>query len=106
MIIQPYIENAIKHGLLHQKGLKILTIHFKLHPKYLTCTINDNGIGRKASQEINARRAKYHKSFASKANEQRIDLINAVSAKKIQIQILDQHPGTQVILHFPLTENM
>jgi tetratricopeptide (TPR) repeat protein len=49
MIIQPYIENSIWHGLQHLSGDGKLLIDFKLKDKYVVCTIEDNGIGRPAS---------------------------------------------------------
>ncbi|MCH2044753.1 MAG: histidine kinase [Saprospiraceae bacterium] len=53
LLLQPIIENAFKHGLLHQEGKKKLSIHIKQQDVYLYCYITDNGIGRKASHEIN-----------------------------------------------------
>jgi LytS/YehU family sensor histidine kinase len=75
MIIQPFIENAIKHGLLHKKGNKELTIHFELNEK-LICTIIDNGVGRKRSEEIKKRLTEQHQSFATEATQKRIELLN------------------------------
>lgn len=66
MIIQPFIENALKHGLLHKKGNKNLFMEFKLMHDVLICEITDNGVGRKKSEEIKARNSKTHQSFATK----------------------------------------
>ena len=53
MLIQPYVENAIIHGLFHKEGEKRLSIHFSMSTeKDLHCTIQDNGIGRKKAAEI------------------------------------------------------
>lgn len=76
MIIQPYIENAIKHGLMHKSGKKILTITFtKIEGRMVRIEIRDNGIGRKRSQEINRHRREKHRSFAMNANRQRVDIL-------------------------------
>ena len=53
LLIQPFAENAIWHGLLHKDGPKKLTVHFKADgDESLTCIIEDNGIGRTKALEI------------------------------------------------------
>lgn len=107
MIIQPYVENAIKHGLLHKKGNKHLEIKFYKEKTHFFCQIRDNGIGRKQAGKIARRRSKYHKSFASQANLNRIKLMNELSNSNITLKITDlykdnQAAGTEVLLKFPL----
>ncbi len=75
LLVQPFIENALVHGLMHRKGLKELSIRFEL-TDLLTCTIIDNGIGREKSREIQKRRNGDHESFALSAIEQRMNLLN------------------------------
>jgi LytS/YehU family sensor histidine kinase len=65
MIIQPFVENAIKHGLMHKMGLKTLLIRVELLEDMWCFTVDDNGIGRKASEIIN-QKIKKHISFATK----------------------------------------
>ncbi len=109
LFIQPYVENAIKHGLLHKNGCKLLNLNFSLNStnKKIICTVDDNGIGRNAS-EIIKNRTKFPKSFATKANQKRIDLINSTTSEKIEIEIIDKldnasNPkGTKVILKIPI----
>lgn len=76
MLIQPFIENSIKHGLLHKSGNKKVTINFELDPseEYLICTIEDNGIGRKKSEEIKSKTN--HNSFSTASINQRLKLLN------------------------------
>jgi two-component sensor histidine kinase len=90
MIVQPFIENAIKHGLLHKEGLKKLHVSInKSTTNQVIIRIEDNGIGRKASTEINSKRIN-HQSFASEAIASRIDLINSASnKKKVVLEIQD-----------------
>ena len=76
MMLQPYVENAIKHGLLHNEGDKRLSINMRQEKNVLTICIDDNGIGRKKSAELNFKRNKYHEGFATNANEKRLDLLN------------------------------
>lgn len=107
MLFQPFIENALKHGLLHKKGKKELLIKFYKDNKNLYCKIADNGIGRKKAEEIKARKNTSHQSFATKAIEQRIELLNHYFINNYQIEIIDQynndHPsGTTVIITIPL----
>jgi tetratricopeptide (TPR) repeat protein len=51
MLIQPYVENSICHGLMPGEGKGLIKIDLKLEKDYISCTIEDNGIGREASQE-------------------------------------------------------
>lgn len=105
MLLQPYVENSIKHGLLHKKGDKKLIISFsKLKDGGIKCTIEDNGIGRSASSNINKSKSIGHKSFATGANKHRIDLINQNRDKKIKVDIIDLYSdkiptGTRVEIY-------
>lgn len=110
MLIQPYVENAIKHGLLHKKGDKYLHLNFILTTHHtLQCTITDNGIGRKRSGEINAMRQKKYTSFATGATQKRLELLNYDKKICIAVHIEDLQDnmgnatGTKVILEIPLS---
>lgn len=109
MLVQPYTENALKHGLLHKKGQRNLKVTFSQpNEKTLRCTIIDNGIGRKAAAALKDRRGNTHKSFATQANENRLDLLNYKKNKQIGVHITDlydplENPiGTKVTLDIPL----
>lgn len=108
LLIQPFIENAIKHGLLHKKGDKHLRIHFKLKES-LICTISDNGVGRAASEKIQARRKKSHASFATKSIENRFELLRKSYGENLGITYIDTETdgkptGTTVILTVPFKQ--
>ncbi len=111
MLVQPYVENAIAHGLFHKKGSRDLRITIKPTPEkdYVEICIDDNGIGRKLSLEINAKR-KDHISFSNSANEKRIELINQTLVRKIKIEIIDKKDeeqnatGTTVKLFIPMND--
>lgn len=108
MLLQPFIENAIKHGLLHLKGEKKLDILFRKKENLLQISIDDNGIGRKRSNEINANNRKDHISFATNAIEKRLEILNKNKTKKITIQYVDKFEfeesiGTTVIINIPTT---
>ncbi|MBU3012333.1 histidine kinase [Polaribacter vadi] len=108
MLIQPYVENALKHGLLHKKNHRRLKIYIhKPSDKIIECIIEDNGIGRAKSKEINKKRVSQHKSFALKATTERLDLLNYGRDKKIGVEIIDLQEnnkaiGTKVILKIPI----
>ena len=106
MIIQPFIENALKHGLLHKKGQKVLTIEFQSN-EGLICLIKDNGVGRKHAEEIKERRASNHRSFATNATEKRIELLNEYDKENYSFEIVDLEEngislGTLVKIKMPL----
>lgn len=107
LIIQPFVENAIKHGLLHKKGIKELLLNFKRDLNYIIVTIDDNGVGRKRSHEIKQKSQIQHKSFATEATQKRIDLLNDNYREKIEIEIIDKIDvntvlGTKIIIRFPI----
>lgn len=109
MLIQPNIENAVKHGLLHKQGEKKLDVHFYLqNESTLCCTVTDNGIGRQRSSEINAQRLTKHTSFATGATQKRLELLNHDRTLPIEVKYEDLHDiygnasGTKVTLQIPL----
>lgn len=105
MLLQPYVENAIKHGLLHKQGIKELSITFKLQGNTVICEILDNGVGREKSRQIQARREKAHLSFSTEANTKRIDLIRESTNTNISVNTIDLKEngkalGTKVVFTF------
>jgi sensor histidine kinase YesM len=74
MILQPFVENAIKHGLLHKKGDKKLRVQFLTEKESITCVIIDNGIGRKASGLLSQNRTNAHLHMATSSVQKRFDL--------------------------------
>ncbi len=108
MLVQPYVENAIKHGLLHKKKDCKLIIDFKyLNDNYIKCIIEDNGVGREKSNEINHKQMRFHKSFATEATASRLELLNYKSESKIAVEIEDLYnediaSGTRVIINIPI----
>ena len=107
LFIQPYVENAIKHGLLHKRDSRILQINFKsIKNNSLVCEIIDNGIGRDESMKINQKRLNKPASFAMTANNERVNLYNRINTNQIKISIEDiskdnKIGGTKVTIHIP-----
>jgi len=108
MIIQPYIENAIKHGLLHKKGKRILTVFIQqISDDLIECIVEDNGIGRAKSKIINKKRLKKHKSFALESTSERLQLLNFEKNEEIGVTINDvlideKVCGTRVLIKIPI----
>ncbi len=77
MLIQPFVENSIKHGLLHKQGDKKVSISFDLDEKEenLICIVEDNGVGREKSAEIKSKQIQQHESFSTSATEERLRLL-------------------------------
>ncbi|GGE32940.1 tetratricopeptide repeat-containing sensor histidine kinase [Psychroflexus planctonicus] len=112
MLIQPYVENAVKHGLFHKKEKGKITIEFKrVSEKCIACSIEDNGIGRKKSASLQAKKTNLHQSFATKATEERLALINQQNFEKIGVEIKDLETedgeaiGTRVQISIPIKNN-
>ncbi|MDZ7933912.1 MAG: tetratricopeptide repeat protein [Emticicia sp.] len=110
MLIQPFVENSIKHGLLHKKGEKKVTIHFDLDTaeENILCTVEDNGIGREKSGEIKSKRGNQHESFSTSATEERLKLLSSQLNAKDLVRYEDltdaegNPTGTKVIIKIPL----
>lgn len=108
MFLQPYVENAIKHGLLHIEGTKKLDINFEIKNNTISISIEDNGIGREKSNALNAIKNKNHKSFATEAMQNRIDILNKTRLNSIRLEYIDkknacdQTNGTIVKIEIPL----
>jgi LytS/YehU family sensor histidine kinase len=112
MLIQPYIENALKHGLLHKKNDRKLKVSLfnALDENNIICVIEDNGIGRKKASEIKAMKSKMHESFGTKVTKERLDLLNYGKTNQIGVQIEDlydaeESKGTKVTISMPLAKD-
>ena len=107
MLIQPFIENAIVHGLLHKEGKKVLKVTFTLAGS-LVCRIEDNGVGREASAKVNKNALSSHKSHGIKVTEERLQILNQVYNVDASVKILDlvtpdnRPGGTQVTLRMKI----
>ena len=107
LVIQPYVENALKHGLLHKEGKKKVTIELT-KGEHLMCVITDNGIGRVKAKEIKERQAKFHASFATEANQSRLELLSQLENENFTEIITDLYDaagtatGTEVRLQLPI----
>jgi hypothetical protein len=111
LLLQPFVENAIWHGIMHKEGKSgEIQITVAKREDYLLCKIKDNGIGREKSAEINRQKKKTHKSLGVKITESRLKLINLYFGGKLQINYKDlkdrngNAKGTEVCIHLPIIQ--
>jgi len=88
MLLQPFVENAIWHGLLPLKGKGVLTISFTDMQEYFKCCIVDNGIGRENALSLKGLK-NTHVSNGIHNVEERIELLNKMNKRKISLTIYD-----------------
>lgn len=92
MLLQPFVENAIWHGLLNseseEKKLSI-TVHDEEDSEDYVFIIEDNGIGRKQAEALKANRLNTHKSVGTTLTESRIELFNRNLTNDIKLEIQD-----------------
>jgi two-component sensor histidine kinase len=112
MLIQPFIENSIWHGLDGEDKSIAVAIHFKKQDEKLVCIIDDNGIGIKQSLEMKKMGNGHHNSVAVFNIKQRINLLNEKYDLRSSVTIEDKmswtafpEKGTRVILNLPLELN-
>ena len=109
MIVQPYVENAFKHGLLHKKEDRRLQIRVRAHEQeaVLIWEIEDNGVGRAAAAGFQTQRPANHQSFASSATQKRLELLNEGRSNAIAVRFIDlqdeqgRATGTKVVIEIP-----
>ncbi|WP_439556726.1 sensor histidine kinase [Dyadobacter sp.] len=106
MLLQPYVENALWHGLMHKNGDRKLTVTFeRMDDDIFRCLIEDNGIGRKQSLEIKQynSKAKRHKSKGLQIAKDRLDLLER-QGQHASVEIIDKYDpegnpeGTLVVI--------
>jgi len=109
-LIQPFIENAIWHGLLPKEGSKHLSISFKIvNERALSCIIEDNGVGREEAKKRET--IGKGKSLAITFIEQRLQLMAKIYKTDYGILIVDkinhtgESQGTRIIATIPILKN-
>lgn len=106
MLVQPFAENAINHGLVHKTSKGRLHIKFDLVDNgMLKCTIDDDGVGRHEAKRIEEQKNKKHVSRGMQLIEERVKTYNFIEDIDIQIHITDKQPpqsGTKVEISIPV----
>lgn len=104
LLIQPFVENAIWHGLMHKEGNRLLTLKFMEDDNNIICTIEDNGIGRKQAATMKAYSGKDHTSKGIAVSQERL---KTLKYKKGSINIIDLEDsnglacGTRIEIYLP-----
>ncbi len=108
MIVQPFVENAIWHGLLHKETPGKMYLRFMLQEDTLICEVEDNGVGREKAKEMKSKSATTRKSLGLKITADRLAILNSRSERQGGISFedlvdTDQSPvGTRVTIRIPV----
>jgi len=107
MLAQPFIENAIEHGIIHKKNGGNIKIKFYSSGNYLFFEVTDDGVGREKAAELEKGREKVHVSMATTITKDRLEVINKKLKSKITLKIIDLKDknnkplGTKVVITIP-----
>ena len=109
MLIQPYVENAITHGLMNKEnGKGSLHVELQLLNDQIICTVEDNGIGRAKAMEIRQQKNNSHQSMGLNITESRLKLVNELYGKNMKVVYTDlqddngEPAGTKVEINIPI----
>ncbi|MVM37993.1 hypothetical protein GO730_10970 [Spirosoma sp. HMF3257] len=106
MIIQPYIENAILHGIAHKKDKGCIRLTIEPQSDHLDCTVDDDGVGREKAQSFK-KQLSTHQSVGLRVTEDRLQLIGQRSGQAAGVTIIDKYDdqqqatGTKVVIQLP-----
>ena len=90
MIVQPFVENSIWHGLMPKQGERWVHIHFKMKTDdLLLCTVRDNGIGREAASRIKSSNTGQHKSKGLSLVYDRLSILRQQYGQAFDVTIQD-----------------
>jgi len=109
LLLQPFVENAIWHGLMHKEEGGTIRIEVtQPNDHLLRFDITDDGVGREKATEFKSKSATQNKSFGMKVTAERIELINQLYHTSTQVQIIDlknkqgEATGTKVVVEIPI----
>jgi tetratricopeptide (TPR) repeat protein len=103
LILQPFVENSIWHGISKKQGAGKILIEIKKEGNMINCVVEDNGIGRKKSEaEKEGITSKEKKSLGMKITKARIDIINKIKKSKAGVELSDLAEGMRVEVRLPL----
>ena len=105
MILQPFLENAIWHGLMHKDGDRKLELNIKGNGDIIECIVDDNGIGRKLSAKIKNEASTKYQSFGTRITRERLEKYQELTQNQVHLDISDKmngtnSTGTQVVIRF------
>lgn len=109
MLLQPFVENAIWHGIQHKKKDGEVVVRISQTEQHLICEIEDDGIGRVAARKIQEKTNRIHRSLGMKITKDRIQMMNESQGTPARIEVVDLYgeegkaTGTRVVVYLPLT---
>jgi len=107
MILQPYVENAIIHGILYKEGKGEVFISIEQREDYLYCVIEDDGVGREAARQKSLESGLERKSSGMMITQQRLELLDRSKGVDVQVKVTDKTDedgkpaGTRVEVKMP-----
>jgi tetratricopeptide (TPR) repeat protein len=108
LLIQPFVENSVWHGIQNKKGMGKIQISFNLSEKSIFCTIEDNGIGREYAERLKHDESNNHVSLGATITQARIKLLKSLYGNRLGIRYIDlkdysnKPSGTRVELYLPI----
>jgi pentatricopeptide repeat protein len=107
LLLQPFVENAIIHGVIPKKNIGNIEIDFEIENHTLVCTIKDDGVGVEQSRIAKEHTVVVHKSMALDITKKRLQMIATATHQKADFSIEEiknnnQVLGTKVKLHLPI----
>ncbi|HEY4194757.1 MAG TPA: tetratricopeptide repeat protein [Mucilaginibacter sp.] len=102
MLLQPFVENSIWHGISPKNGDGRITIRVKKNGDMIEYMVEDNGIGRKRSEELKKNKtALDRRSFGIKVIQSRIHILNEAKQTDAKVELTDMDEGTKVSIKLP-----
>ncbi len=98
LLLQPFIENSIWHGIAHMAEEGAITVEIKKDNQKLICTVNDNGVGRNNILKNNNK----NQSMGINITNSRLEILNEIKKVNGSINFLDKKEGLKVELTLPL----
>ena len=108
LLIQPFVENAILHGMVPKEGNGNIAVNFDLKNNQLVCTITDDGIGVSKSKAIKEKSVTAHQSMALEITKKRLEMMEASTSQSASVVIEEiltpagESAGTKVVISLPI----
>jgi tetratricopeptide (TPR) repeat protein len=108
LLLQPFVENSVWHGIQNKQGIGKIQISFNLSQKSIFCTIEDNGIGREHAGKLKHADANSHISLGASISQDRVKLLKSLYGSKLGVRYVDlkdqcnKPSGTRVELYLPI----
>ncbi len=103
LILQPFVENSIWHGIAKKQGNGHILIQIKKDGEMISCIVEDDGVGRKETDDVAALKdSSGRRSLGMKITKERIDMINTIKKTNAVVKLTDLAQGTRVEVQLPL----